>query len=370
MQTIQFRLKPTATQKIQILETLELCRTLYNTALEQRIFAYRKRDITIQGKTQDKELKALKSVFPTFKHVHSQVLQNVHARLDKAYDAFFRRVKNGETPGFPRFKGKNRYYSFTYKQSGFALRGNRIYLSKIGEVTCIRHRKIKGTIKTCTVTHKNGHFYVSLTVEVAQKLAVITNRAVGVDMGSSHLAITSEGKFFENPKHYRTLEKKLQWKQRAVSKKQKGSNRRKKAVAQLAKLHVHIANKRKDNAHHVSRRLVDAYDTIVFEELNIKYMVKNHHLAKSIHDAAWRMVQQFTCYKAENAGKQVLFVDAKYTSQECAKCGAIKKKTLQERTHKCPCGYMAHRDVNAAQVILKRGLTLSKALGAERAFVE
>lgn len=185
----------------------------------------------------------------------------------------------------------------------------------------------------------------------------LTNKSVGIDSGVSHLAITSDGNFFDNPKHLRKSERQLTWLQRIVSRRKKGSNRRRKAVQLLARKHEQIANQRKDTNHKVSRTPVDNYDLISFEDLNVKGMVKNKHLAKSIHEVAWSQLITFTTYKAEYAGKEIKLVNPHNTSQECSSCGAIVKKTLAEREHRCHCGYVAHRDINAAINILKRGLS-------------
>lgn len=356
MITYKFKLEPTAEQQKKIVETLHLCRWLYNTCLEQRIQTYKQQKKSISFYTQKKELPLLKKELPIFKTVHSQVLQNVLERLDKAYQAFFKRLAKGGKAGFPRFQGKNRFHSFTYTQSGFQLKKKYLYLSKIGEVRIKQHRQIQGNIKTCAVVHKNGQFYACFSCEVETKKSFKTNQVVGVDMGITHLAITSDGQFFDNPKHLRKSERRLKRRQRSVSKKKKGSNRRKKAVHLLAKCHEHIANQRKDTAHKISRQLVNGYDVIVFEDLNIQGMVKNHKLAKSIVDSAWRQLIQITTYKAENAGKQVIEVNPYNTSQVCSNCGQLVKKTLAERKHRCKCGYQEHRDVNAAKNILKLGL--------------
>lgn len=298
----------------------------------------------------------MKKEVPEFKQVHSQVLQNVLERLDNSFRGFFSRVQKGEKAGYPRFQGTNRYDSFTYPQSGFELDGKQLKLSKIGNIRMIRHQKIQGEIKTCTIKHKNGHYYVCFSCEVTSHKPSNQTSAVGVDVGISHLAITSDGKFFDNPRHLRSLEHKLKRHQRNVSKKKKGSTRRKKAVRLLAKTHEKIANKRKDTAHKVFFQLVKAYDLIVFEDLSVQEMVKNHRLAKSISDSAWKQLITFTTYKAENAGKRVVSVNPYNTSQECSNCGNIVKKGLEERTHRCTCGYEDHRDVNAAKNILKRGI--------------
>lgn len=362
MITYKFKIEPTNKQKEIIFNTLNLCRWLYNSSLEQRIFEYKTHKKSISFYTQKKELPFLKKELPEFKQVHSQVLQNVMERLDKAYQSFFKRIKKGEKAGFPRFQGENRYDTFTYAQSGFQLNGNFLKLSKIGEVRIKSHRKMNGKIKTCTIKVKNGCFYACFSCEVESVKAKLNpSNVVGIDVGVSYLAITSTGEFYENPKHLKKLEYKLKQKQRLVSKKKKGSNRRKKAVVQLAKLHEHIANKRRDNVHKVSRKLVNQYDVLVFEKLNIQGMVKNHHHAKSIADSAWRKLIQFTTYKAENAGKLVVQVNPYNTSQQCSNCGILVQKSLSVRVHKCTCGYEDDRDINAAKNILQLGLEKLKA---------
>lgn len=358
MIAFKFKITPTLEQQEKIFDTLNLCRSLYNAGLEQRITAYKKQGKSLSFYAQKKELPELKKVLPEFKDVHSQVLQNVLERLDKAYQNFFRRVKTSEKAGFPRFKGRNRYHSFTYPQSGFKVEGNILTLSKIGAINIKRHRAIKGQIKTCQIIHKNGQFFVSFSCEITirKPRKQTQRRTVGIDLGVRHLAITSDGAFYDNPRHLHKLEHKLKKKQRLVSKKKRGSNRRKRTVHQLAKLHGQIANKRKDTAHQISRKLVNTHDLIVFEDLEVQKMVKNHHFAKSIVDSAWKQFIQYTTYKAENAGKKVLLVNPYNTSQQCSNCLEIVKKTLAERVHSCDCGYVADRDINAARNILRLGL--------------
>ena len=357
LRTFKYRIYPTKEQIKKIEQTLYLCRYLYNNALEQRIVTYEKHKISMTYNMQQNELPKVKQVLPEYKNIHSQVLQNVLKRLDRSFQNFFRRLKTNEKPGFPRFQGRNRYNSFTYPQSGFVIEGDKLRLSKIGNIRINLHRKLVGELKTCTVVRKNGKYYVALVCEVEKPQVTLTNKVVGIDLGVSHLAITSDGEFFDNPKHLRKSEKQLKRLQRIVSKRKKGSNRRRKAVQLLAKKHEQIANQRKDTNHKVSRQLVDAYDLIVFEDLNVKGMVKNKHLAKSIHEVGWNQLISFTTYKAENAGKEVKLVNPHNTSQECSNCGVIVKKTLAEREHICSCGYIADRDINASINILNRGLS-------------
>lgn len=255
----------------------------------------------------------------------------------------------------PALNRKAKYNSFTYPQSGFALKGTLIELSKIGDVRIKLHRQPQGTIKTCTITVKNGRYYACLSYEGEAQPLEQTHRHVGVDLGVKHLAVTSDGQFFASPKYLRQSEAKLKKKQRAVIRKQRGSNRRRKAVMLLARQHERVANQRKDYAHKVSRTLVNRYDTIVFEELNIQRMKKTHHLAKSIADSGWNGLVQCVAYKAESAGRRIVLVDPYFTSRICSGCSEIVKKPLTERIHRCPhCGTTLDRDVNAARNILAR----------------
>lgn len=350
----KFRLYPNHEQQERILFTIERCRLLYNRLLEERKLAYGIEGKTLTAYDQIKTIAERKEHVPILKEVYAQVLQDVASRLDKTYKAFFRRVKSGEKAGFPRFKPQSRYDSFTYPQAGFSINGNKLKLSKIGEVKIKLSRQIQGKIKTCTIIEKNGKFYACFSCEVETTPLPPTNKQVGVDLGIKHLAIISDGQFFDSPKYLRKSENKLKRLQRLVSRKQRGSNRRKKAVRALALLHEHVANQRKDYAHKVSRKLVNAYDLIAFENLNTQGMLKNRNLAKSIADAGWSQLVQFTMYKAEEAGRRVVKVDPYNTSQECSSCGEIVKKKLSERIHKCKCGLVMDRDQNAAINILKR----------------
>ena len=361
LKTFKYRIYPNAEQQRSIDETLEHCRVLYNRLLAERIESYEKFGHSISWVDQGKSLPVRKGAIPALFSIHSQVLQDVSRRLNKTYQAFFRRVKSGEEkPGFPRFKPFGRYHSFTYPQSGFAMQGKVLHLSKIGGVKVKLHRPIFGKIKTCTIIVKNGHYYACFSCEVEPTLLPWSDLSIGVDVGIKHLAITSDGKVFEPPKFLRKSERKLKQKQRQVSKSKKGSKRRRKRVRALSKVHEHIANQRRDFAHKVARYLVNTYGVIAFEKLNISGMLKNHHLAKSIQDAGWNQLINLTIVKAEEAGRNVVLVNPKHTSQDCSTPGCSYRKTdltLKDRVWQCPrCGTLHDRDINAANNILARAL--------------
>ena len=361
MKTYKYRLYPTKNQAEKLASALESCRVLYNCALEQRKVAYRQFGVSVRRLDQQAELLEIKEYFPKYKGIHSQVLQEVILRVDKSFQNFFRRLKNNEKPGYPRFKGKGWYDSFTYPQSGFSLSDNkkgyqRLKLSKIGNIKVKLHRCIKGTIKTCTIKREVDKWYVCFACEVEPEILPKTGKAVGIDVGIEKFAALSDGTIVENPRYLRKSEAKLKREQRKLSRKKKGSNSRKKQKHRLSKLHCKIKNQRNDFLHKESCKLVTNYDVIVFEDLRIKNMVKNHHLAKSISDAAWGKYMQFTSYKAVNAGKETTFAYPNGSSQDCSGCGKPVPKGLSVRVHKCPhCGLFLDRDVNAAINILRRG---------------
>jgi putative transposase len=358
LKSYKYRIYPTTKQKVAIDNTVNLCRYLYNCGLEQRIRAYRQQRRNLNYYVQANELRGIKTFSPDFTQVHSQVLQDVLKRLDKSYQNFFRRVKQGDKPGFPRFQGYNRYHSFTYPQPGDNMvpTNGKLYLPKIGKVRINLHRELPGKIKTVTITKTNGKHYACFSVEVDSIELIPTNKQVGIDVGVSSFVATSDGLLIEAPRTYRNTEKKLKTQQREVSRRKKGSNRRKKSVQRLSKTHEKIANQRKDIAHKTARYLVDNYDLIAHENLKIKNMVKNHHLAKSIQDSGWGLFFDVLAYKAEEAGRKVVKVNPYNTSQICSGCGSLVKKSLSVRTHKCDCGLTLDRDINAARNILATAL--------------
>ena len=353
----KFRMYPNRQQEAQLDLNLETCRRLYNLALADRKYSYE-----TEGTSRTYEDQAAMLVVEkkdgNFTCVFSQVLQDVLRRLDKSFKAFFRRVKNGEKPGYPRFKGVGWYKSFTYPQVGFKLDCSKLTLSKIGSIRIFKHREVEGKIKTCTIKKDLlGHWYAILVSEMEDVPQVEPKVAIGVDVGLKNMVALSDGTAIQYPRYYVQAEKKLAVAQRELSRKKKGSINRQVAKTRVAKLHQKIQNHRDEFLHQVSRKLVDSADLIVFENLNISGMLKNHHLAKHIQDHAWGKLIQFTQSKAAKAGKVVELVDARYTSQKCSQCGIIVPKTLAERVHRCPnCGLEMDRDINASLNIRTLGL--------------
>jgi putative transposase len=306
---------------------------------------------------------ALKKANPVLREVHSQVLQNVAVRIDLAFKAFFRRIKAGDTPGYPRFKGPNHYDSFTYPQSGFRVDGNRVFLSKIGHIKAVIHRPLEGTVKTTTVRRSaTGKWFVCFSCEVEPEPLPVSTEAVGVDVGLKDIIATSGGESIPAPKFFRKEEKELARTQRRLSEAPKGSREHAKRRKVVARVHERIKNKRSNFAHQESRKFVNRYGFIAVEDLSVNRMIKNHCLAKSITDAAWTDLIQKLSYKAENAGREFVRVNPAYTSQDCSSCGHRQVMPLSKRVYDCPeCGLSLDRDTNAAKNILSLGLQAAEA---------
>lgn len=360
--TYKYKLRPTPAQARQLEQTLWRCRTLYNTALEQRKVAYERRGVTLSAYGQQAELPDLKAAFPEYGDIHSQVLQDVLTRLDKAFQAFFRRIKAGQTPGYPRFQGRNRYHSFTYKQygNGARLDNGFLVLSKIGRIGVRWSRPLEGTPKTVTISQEaDGWYAVISCADVPARPLPPTGRETGIDVGLKVFVITADGEVVDNPRPHRRGEKKLAKAQRRVSKRKQGSHRRKKAAGLLGKQHQTVKRQRADFHHKTALNLLRQYDTIYLEDLQVANMVRNHHLAKSISDAGWAQFRTILEAKAACAGRRVVAVPPAYTSQDCSGCGERVPKSLSVRTHVCTnCGLVMDRDENAARNIQWAGQAL------------
>jgi putative transposase len=361
----KYKLKPTAEQERELERVLWLCRTLYNTALEQRITAYQRCGVTLTCYQQQAELPDLKAVFPEYAAIHSLVLQDVLSRLDKTYQAFFCRIKAGQTPGFPRYQGRNRYHSVTYKQygNGVTLDNGFLILSKIGRVAVRWSRPEgpwQGTPKTVAIAKEaDGWYAIVSCADVPAQPLPTTGRETGIDVGLKVFLITADGEVVENPHLHRRGEKKIAKAQRVVSRRKKGGHGRRKAVGLLQRAHQHIKRQRADFQHKTALKLLRQYDTIYLEDLQVANMVRNRHLAKSISDAGWAQFCTILAAKAACAGRRVVAVPPAYTSQDCSSCGVRIPKSLSVRTHICTnCGLVLDRDENAARNIQWAGQAL------------
>jgi len=356
--TFEYRLLPTHKQESLLNQMLEECRWVFNETLACRKDAWEQRQESISLYQTNSLLPQWKQERPSLTMVYSQVLQDAQERVDLAFKAFFRRVKAGEKPGYPRFRGKGRYDSLTYPQFGFSLEDNSVKAAKVGNIKAIVHRPLESKMKTLTLRrHSTGKWYACCSCEVEPEPLPKIDKAVGIDVGLINFATLSTGEKIANPCFFRIDEKELAKAQRKLSKMEKGTPERKHRRKAVSHIHERIANRRKDFVHKLSRSLVNTFDIIAFEKLNGKAMLRNHCLAKSIADAAWFQLVSFTAYKAECANRSVVLVDSRNTSKRCSRCGTLVDKDLSVRIHSCPvCGLVLDRDLNASINILGLGL--------------
>ena len=354
--TFKYRLYPNRPQRERLQTTLDLCRELYNAALQERRDGYKVAQAKLNYYTQANQLTEIKAIRSDVASLHSQVLQDVLRRVDKSFQNFFRRVKMHQTPGFPRFQGRHRYDSFTYPQAGFKLNG-KLQLSKVGNVKIKLHRELRGEIKTLTVKRENGNWYACFSCVVAAEPLPRLDNATGIDVGLETFATLSNGDKIPNPRWYRESEARLRRAQRKVARRKKRTNRRRKAVQILAQVHKDIFNARNDFQHKESRKLIQKYGTIFAEDLNIRGLSQGM-LAKSVQDASWSSFLNKLSYKAEHAGRRFVQVNPWGTSQRCP-CGADNPKKLSDREHVCmECGLLTTRDHASALEIQRLGLSL------------
>jgi len=295
---------------------------------------------------------------PYAQQLFSQTAQSVVKQVDTTFKAFFRRVKAGGKPGYPRFKGRNRFNSFAFKQfgTGAKIDGRRLKVFGIGRVAVRWHRPLLGIVKTVRIVHEAGEWYACFVTRPHGEVPLPkAGRVVGIDVGITALITTSDGDKVDNPHYYRAGQVKLRVLQRKLARAQRGSRNRRKALQRVQRQHAHVANQRRDFLHKLSTALVQEYDGIALEALRIPNMVKNKHLSKSILDSGWGMFKELLAYKAESAGRDVVFVNPAYTSRACSGCGTrFQDFSLSTRWVECACGLRLDRDHNAALNILSR----------------
>jgi putative transposase len=366
--TFKYQLLPTPEQARTLETVVWRCRELYNAGLEERKAAWEKRGVCVTFAMQSAQLTAIKEVRLEYNDINAQVLQDVLHRLEKTFQAFFRRVTTGERPGYPRFQGWDRYNSFTYPQvgahGGAAVDGGILSLSKIGRIRLRLHRPLAGIPKTVTIRREADGWYACFScAEVPIAPLPTTGRETGIDVGLKVFLVTAEGEVVDNPRHYRRAEKQLAKAQRRVSRRTKGSHRRRKAVQLLERHHQQVRRQRRDFHHKTALALLRRYDTISLEDLRVANLVRNPHLAKSISDAGWAAFRTILEAKAACAGRQVIAAPPAYTSQDGSgvlpdgsRCTQRVAKSLSVRTHVCPsCGLVLDRDENAAVNIRRAG---------------
>ncbi len=353
--TFRYRIYPTPSQAVFLNGELKEACSLYNAALEERTGAWKLCRKSISFYDQCAQLPAMR-IDGCLKLKNAQCSQNVLRRLDKAFSAFFARVKRGDKPGFPRYQSSRRYDSITFPTYGDGCRlmdSGKLRVQGAGHIKVKLHRPLEGKVKTVTIKREAGRWFACFSVECEGKPLSISSEAVGIDVGLTTFATLSDGTEIQNPRHYRNAEARLRRCQRKVARRKKGSNRRRKAVLLLQRAHAHVRNQRADFHHKESRKIVNRFGLIAVEDLNVKGLAGGM-LAKSVHDVGWSQFLGFLSYKAECAGREMIRVDPRGTSQTCL-CGEGVPKGLNHRWHSCSaCGLSAGRDHVSAQVILQR----------------
>ncbi len=357
-----YRIHTTKALEARFQEVLNVCRELYNAGLQERIGAYECTGRQISFFDQVGQLTAIKQDRPELNDINAQVLYDALNRVDGNFKRFWGRLKaRVKGARIPRYKSASRYHSFTYPQYGHGckiLDTGRLRLHSVGVVKVRWHRPLVGKIKTCTISRKGMKWYASFVVEQEPQPLPSTGKTVGIDVGIEFFATLSDETQIENPRFLTQAHKQLRKARRKMGRRVKGSNRRTKAIKRVQDLYRHVFNQRHDFQHKLSTNLIRQYDVIAIEKLSLNMMAKGH-ISSSFHDVAWGAFFDKLRYKAESAGKQVIEVDARGTSQTCT-CGTTVKKPWGLRWHECSiCGLSQHRDIVSAKVILQRAVGLT-----------
>lgn len=369
IRSFKYRLSPTKAQAASLERHLSLCCELYNAALQERRDAWQKQRIRVTKFDQYKALPGLRKVRPDLSEIGSTELRGVLNNLDKSFSNFFRRCKTEGKPGYPRFKNRKRYSTLLIDdlpKSPIVAGGRRISIPLLGKIKIRMHRPLEGAPKALRLKKEgDGHWYAILAcVDVPRRLLLDTGKSIGVDLGISSLVALSDGTLIPNLRFAEQARLRLERAQRKIARRVRGSHRRRKAIAAFRRLQFHVVEQRKQYAIDIANRLVRGYDTICVEKLNVKGLAGGV-LAKQVHDASWSTLLHWIDVKAESAGRQIVQVDPRGTSQRCSACSATVRKDLSVRVHNCPsCGHSADRDVNAACNVLSLGLSVRGAAAA------
>jgi putative transposase len=350
----KYRLYPTKAQEEFLNGQLREACDLYNCALQERRDAWKTCHKSINYYDQANQLKAMRAE-GLIGLANFSCCQDVLRRVEKTYKAFFARVKRGDKPGYPRFKPLRRYDSITFPSYGDGCRlldNGQLRIQGVGCIKVKLHRPVEGVIKTVTIKRDVNHWYVCFSVEKECVSLPPSTEAVGIDVGLASFAVLSDGTEIDNPRHLKSGLGKLRKAQRRLARRKRGSNRRRKARVLVAKNHQKIRNQRAAFHHEASRWIVNSFGVIAVEDLNVKGLTRGM-LSRPVNDAGWASFFDKLSYKAESAGRVLVKVDPRGTSQACI-CGATVRKTLSERWHDCPaCGLSAGRDHVSARVILQ-----------------
>jgi putative transposase len=374
LRSFDYRLYPTNKQEARLYSTFRLCSEMYNKLLKEHEAAYELNGRSMSRNDLNNLIVDLKRQDRRFQWVYSQVLQNQADRLSKAFSNFFRRCRENKqgasiNVGYPRYK--KLVHSITYPQNkgAFKIVGNKLEVSKIGRIPIVLHRPMSGTIKTLTIKrNRAGQWFVVFCCEVEMPELTHSGPTVGFDQGLKSFVVGSDGLVVEPPKFLRKSEKRLAKEQMKLSRKEKGSNNRRKQRRKVARVHLKVANQRLDFLHQLSRELAEKYSVIVVEDLRVANLMKNHSLAKSFSDAGLSTFISMLEHKVSETGAQLVKVEAAFTTQTCSRCGHVRegneKLTLKDRVYCCPtCGLVIDRDLNASINIHRAGLTRIHACG-------
>jgi putative transposase len=358
--TYRYRIYPTVRLRLALEAQLDFACQLYNAALEERRYGWRGQHRSVTLYQQFRELTEVRAAGLGPASMNCSAMRDPLRRLDRAFAGFFRRVKAGARPGYPRFRSVRRYDSLTWA-SGWGVCDSRLALQGVGQVKVKWHRPlpVSAVIRTVTVRRVAERWYAcfSLRVSDSSQVAPAGLPAVGLDLGIQHFATLSTGDQVSGPRPYRAAMRQLRIAQRRVARRQRGSHRRKRAALLLARHHERIRNVRHDHTHKLARRLVSDFGLIAVEDLNVGGLARGP-LAKDVTDQGWAAFLTVLEYKAAEAGTRLVKVPPSGTSQTCSGCGVVVPKPLSERTHRCPtCGLVIDRDVNAAKNILRLGLS-------------
>ena len=361
IRTFRYPLEPNRFQAATMGVWIERCRQLYNACLEQRIAVWKMKQKSLSFFDQCKELTELRAADPDFASAPVDVERSAIRRLQRAFENFFRSVKAGQTPGFPRFRGRDRYDSFDCGSTA-RIDGDHVILPKLGSIRFNLYRPLKGEILAVGVQRRAGRWFMTAACDIGaapEKRPVRKGRAVGIDLGLTSFAVLSDGTDIANPRFFRAGEALLADRQRKLVRKRRGSKSRRTAKLLVAKAHEHVRNQRLNFVRKLACDLFSRFDLVAHEDLSISRMVRGN-LAKSINDAAWGLFIHALTSKAECAAKYAVAVDPRGTTVDCSMCEFKVPKTLSEREHRCPnCGFVAGRDHNAALNILARGLRVA-----------
>ena len=361
--TFKYRLYPTKEQTGLLEHQLSEARSLYNAALQERRDAWQMQGVSRNYYDQANQLKEIRDA-GNLRLANFSACQDVLRRVDKTFRAFFRRIRAGEKAGYPRFKPRDRFNSFTFPTWGdgcHLTEYGRLKVQGVGAIKLKMHRLIIGEIKTLTLKHEAGKWYACFSVVFDVDVPTPHADAIGIDVGLYSFAALSDGQLVSNPRNLEVGLARLRRCQRKVARRKKGSSNRRKAVRLLQKAHAHIRNQRSDLQHKLSRQIADRYGLVAVEDLNIKALSRSM-LARSVNDAGWGSFLAKLAYKVEYTGGQLVRVNPNGTSQVCSRCGCLPDvpKSLTDRIHSCPhCGLVIDRDVNAARNILRLGLSLA-----------